>query len=760
MSTAPVTSPTTLASATPVRGARYRDRARAWDVPLALGLLAVLVFASCRWLLGPGQVGGAQVGTYAIYYLVMLCLPGTLALKACVGTRGTWLEDLVLGTITGICLELGAWALFSLAGAQRWLWVWPLVTVVLLFPRTTRSRIMQRPTRIASLWTMITGTVVTLSLWSRSWWPTTQTQLPPSNVAPYPDMVWHLSLIHEATRGFPMRVPQLAEAGLLKYSWFFHASAGASALVTGLDIPTLYLRLWLGPMILLAVFAVGCLATRAAHGRALAGVVAMAIFGTIGFLPFWAYAIQSADWLPLNSPTMVFSIVVSTAGLTLAIDLLRRRPTVGLAILLVVFGVVSAGSKSSTMLLLTAGFLGTLVVSFFLRTRTRPLAVAGLGTIGLAVFAMALVTGGEGGTVLRPFSVLTLTYPFRQLHGNPGFDTGFNHATGIPRDLVVLPGIGVWLLIGTGLGLLVRMVSTLSFVLVPCFQKLRTDLVAWLLGGLQLAAWLPLLLMGHRGYSELYFIYGAVPFGAALWGWVATLLVRTTGQRICLVVCALLGLGVSKLAEHLSPQHLPWANAHGWRIRLQTFTWQLTVVVLVLVAVAVAARLLRRRLPALRPAALALALGACLGPFLTVPAVPQPPAAVRANAEHDRQAAGLWVSANVPNTDLMATNAACHTTVKCNVRDWWLSGIGGRRVLIEGWGYTPDGADGTLQHHRDLDLNTRAFSHPDRASIAALREAGVRWMVLEHAKRFPQPDLSAWGTVRYQNAAVTIYQLR
>src|SRR4029453_5512671 len=70
-----------------------------WPLVLAAWIVAL------RWHDTPM----AEITAYAPYWVLTLVLPGTLVFRALRGSRGNWAEDLGLGAITGLELELVAW---------------------------------------------------------------------------------------------------------------------------------------------------------------------------------------------------------------------------------------------------------------------------------------------------------------------------------------------------------------------------------------------------------------------------------------------------------------------------------------------------------------------------------------------------------------------------------------------------------------------------------------------------------------------------
>ncbi len=141
-----------------------------------------------------------------------------------------------------------------------------------------------------------------------------------------------------------------------------------------------------------------------------------------------------------------------------------------------------------------------------------------------------------------------------------------------------------------------------------------------------------------------------------------------------------------------------------------------------------------------------------------------PPAAPAPNVDRqDEAAAGLWIAKHVPEYALMSTNIHClkGTTLKCDSRKWWISGLGGRRVLVEAWNYTPRSV-GKGYYDPALLTSTRPPSSRPRArSVKALKDRGVTWMVADTQVGYhaASPNLSDFGTIRYKNSTVTIYEL-
>jgi len=126
--------------------------------------------------------------------------------------------------------------------------------------------------------------------------------------------------------------------------------------------------------------------------------------------------------------------------------------------------------------------------------------------------------------------------------------------------------------------------------------------------------------------------------------------------------------------------------------------------------------------------------------------------------------AAAWIDRNVPLYDVMATNDHClwgtGTDTSCDAREWWISGLGGRRVLLEGWAYLPGVAKGAYHDLGLYALNQAAFTQPDASTLGAVRARGVRWLVADTSAGPVSPDLAAATDKVFESGTVSVYRLR
>lgn len=743
------------------------DTARRPQWPtLGRGALGLTALSLTAWMLLDLGVSAAHLTVYGAYAAFGIVLPGTLIHKALRGSAGSWLSDVALGAAVGLVLELGAWAIASLLDARGALWCWPLLTLLVLTHPRWRPRVFDRPSRPWPLLPLFGVTAAALAAVASVATTFARSVGPPPVALPYPaDLLWHMGLVAEARRAFPLQTPQVIGEGALKYHWFADAHLASSSLITGIDIPTVVTRLWWGPMVALGVVLVAVLA-RQLSGSAWAAAIASLLMASSSTAPFWPSIVNGLDHLNPVSPSQLFAYPLALLTVSAIAEVLRcgtqsrADGTAGASTVAVLGMMGSAGTKPSTLPVLLAGLGVALLAALWMRRdRLRVLALTG-ATFTLIVVGLALVAGGGFGQQVQPLHNLTLLLPYRVLYPEP-----------LPYSAATLPGLtgpidGDLLIPLVIAGLLVAL-HVLPF-LGPFFDPhLRRNLGAWLLAGMCASSLVPLFLMGHRGYSQYYFLFAAVPFGSVLWGWVV---VRAVGRSRAAAVAAVVTVsvvGASAVSAWTSrdPALLPPSHTTT-RTELSSFTSQWTVIIAVVLAITIVCLLGRRgRLRTLAPlvplALVAPTLVGAIAPPVQRFFDPVPVATGRPLMAQTGVVAN-WIQDNVPETDVMATNVQCYGDWGrfCSANSWWVSGLGGRRVLLEGWRYTPRHADG-LRDFDLYDLNQSAFADPTMARMRALEGRGVRWLVVQRLPgQAPVPaDLADYATLRMQSGPIAVYEL-
>ncbi|GIF15238.1 hypothetical protein [Actinoplanes teichomyceticus] len=740
--------------------------------PRALRALLPWVFpavAALAALLG-SDTPAREVALYAAYLLLAVVTPGTLVFRGLFGSRGNWPEDLGLGAATGLVVMLAGWALGAATGLQHLLILWPVLVVLpfLAVPRLRRHwrRGPGDPLPLRWSWAMA-ATLVAITGWAATVFAT---PLPPVTHEYYPDLYYHLALVHEMMRSMPFQVPQLA-GDTLRYHYLSDADIATASMVTGIAPTTVLLRLWLIPIVSIAAVVYAVLA-RALTGRWWAGPLAatVAFAGQALSLGSAVPTFSAPVPVTVNSPSQTFAVPLIGLFVVLAVDRLRGRPLGWGWAFLPVLAVACAGSKASVLPPVAAGLALTGAVT--LCRRRPPWAAAGL--LAVTGFGMAaglrLFAGGGAGT-LQPqaLSLLGWIEPYRDTLGA---------GDGVVRNGLVPLGVeqagtaGRWFVAWVVLWALLLQAPRLGGLLRPRGAT-RTDPAFPLLAGIVVAGTGAAWALWHPSASQLYFFAAAAPFGAVLLAW--SLADRVRGWR-----APVAGLIAGALGELLLPAvHVPARETIG------NWAWTLAVPVLRVAALTVAAILVvvllwrRRGARAVPVALLAAVAGASIagGVRWTTETLADPPVktsnkgvAVRA----PEMAAALWLDANAGRDDVVATNVHCMPMrVKvCNARAFWVAGLGGRRTLVESWAYSDEtvaanGRDGLKYFYQPApepgvyQLNERVFSRADPADVARLRDDyRVRWLFADTRAGAVSPRLADVARLRYQRGTVTVYEVR
>ncbi|MEV2238352.1 hypothetical protein [Micromonospora sp. NPDC049891] len=761
-----------------------------------------------------GGVPTPEVGAFVAYWALAVVLPGTLVHRALRGSRGNLPEDLGYGAATGLLLELAAWTLAAATGGQhllRW-WPLPVVAMFLAVPRLRRHWRTGPGRRLPVAWHLtICAVLLLIALWGYSSWRTLP--LPPADHAYYPDLLYHLGLVHELTRTMPFELPHLAGEPL-RYHYLSDAHIASASMITDVPPATVLLYLWVVPVGWVAALVTAALARELA-GRLWVGPLAAAVgyLGTPASLgsPLELPGARSLSYVSL-SQTYALPLLMLLAAV--CVPVLRGRGLGPAWVLVPALGLACAGAKSSALPPLIAG-LGLAALAAWVRRRRVPWLVFAVLAVLVAAMAVGyrLFAGGGAGTLrVQPLGLVRQLLPYQQTYGAqegarfggllpPGLTETGDHAAW----LLAAALFGVWLLWQTP-----RLAGGLLLA-----TPSRRDPAAWLFTGAVAAGLAVAWLTYHPSASQVYFWLPVIPFGAVLAGW---FLARTRVRWPVLVTAAVLGVVAQLLAPPLgSPAVLTQpdravesvrvANAADW---LATLGWSAAryatlIGIAALLAVAVEVLLLNRPRAAVtarraalvrrrgRPAwttllgrsALAGAVTALLGAslatgvdstFQRLLAREDPLGGVDAQfvvTEAEMRAA-LWLDEHAGTEDVVATNVHCRpvrSTPHCDARAFWVTGLGGRRALVESWGYTDaalaaHGRDGFRYPRQPAPdpalfaLNERVFTAPDPDDLARLRGTyQVRWLLADTNAGPVSAELARFAPVRYTAGPVTIHEL-
>lgn len=740
-------------------------------------LLAVVPWllpaVSAFWVLHHYATPDKAIAIYAVYLLLAVVVPGTLVFRAAFGSRGNLPEDLGLGAATGLLVMLAGWAPAAATGLQHLLIGWPALVLVLFaaVPALRRHWRTGPGEPLPLGWSVaMAGVLFLVTVWGATVFRTVP--LPPYTVELYPDLYYHLALVHEMTRSMPFQVPQLA-GETLKYHYLSDADIATGSMITGIEPHVVFLRLWLLPVAAIAVLVFAALA-RSVSGRWWAAPIAV----TIGFVgqsvTVGNVASPPGIGLPITllSPSQTYAMPLIGLFALVSVEVLRGRSLrwAGWA-LLPLLALACAGSKSSVLPPLAAGLLLAGAVTVLLTRRIPWSTVALLGVVGAGMLAgLKLFAGGGAGT-LEPQFLATLRWflPYQDIIGIPN-DVQWGGL--VPDGLEAAGTAARWFVAWAVIWwLIVQSPQLIGLVLPP--RRLRDDPVPWLLGGTVIAGVLGMWLLWHPSASQIYFYNAVLPFCGVLTAW--ALADRVRGWQVPIAGAVAGGLWEYFAPEVTRPAEKT-AGAWAWAMAVPLLRTAALVAVVALIAVLIWRRRAVRSLAVALIAAVAAA-GTVSAVAGTLEGLAAPPA-VRARANvaitASEMRAALWLYRNAGADDLVATNVHCMpmSAEQCNARAFWVAGLGGHRTLVESWAYTDRtvAANGVndlkyfFQPAPDPEvyaLNQRVFEQGDPADVARLREEfGVRWLFADTAAgTVAGPKLEAVSRVAHRSGTVIIYRL-
>jgi hypothetical protein len=679
---------------------------------------------------------------FAAYAVLCLLLPGRLIVRAiCTGGRRTFVEESALGFAVGSAVTLLLYVGARAADAPLLVLAWPIGTymIFLLVPglrRHWRKAVDDTPPPLWWCWSTAL-IIMCLVAWSAVSYFRVSGLGWPQMAHGYVDVPYHLALIGELRHHMPPTVPTVAGEPLL-YHWFVHAYLAAASWSTGIDPVVLLLRLGMLPVLTALVVLIGLTGWRVIGSWA--GSLVSLVAAVLAAVPnlylgknglFSWGGILDVAWA---SPSQTFGALLFAAVFMVLAQLLRggaRGP--GAWVVLGILLAALVGAKSTYAPLLVAGLTLLAVVGTIRRsTLRRPALLALAMTLAFLCYAQIVLFGSaRQGVSIAPFSVAQNIW--QGLTGEGGHEN--------------LPG--VWLI---GLGLLYLFACLIAWsgilgLLCQPASLIRADVLLILsMGGAAVGV---ALLLGSDHANQLYFLRGMYPY---------------------LAICAVLGLRVIKRWARVSRRQMAVAAGVGWigaylvpflagvqvpltgdYLGIAIFAPYALLALLVMLALVVLRRVLSAR-PAL---ALVLVAIAAIGlpaeihdHVLSTASKIVAPRPARPSASHDLPAGvlevGRWLRAHSAASDLVATNGHCRWVAGdfCDHRQFWVSAVTERRVLLEGWAYTAKnwdrwapGQDAIFLPFWNEELlrqNDAAFVAPSHASIRLLRERyGVRWLFVD-----------------------------
>ncbi|MEV0144571.1 MULTISPECIES: hypothetical protein [unclassified Nonomuraea] len=713
-------------------------------------------------------VSFSDMGLYGAYVVLCLALPGLLLIRALYGDSRTLAEELALGTALGMAVEVGAYIVARAVGLPLLVLAWPTVTyaVFLVVPRLRRhwKGVGRRP--VAPVWWSWVPALTVCYLVAKTAYSHFGTApLTWPELAKYSDDApFHLGLIGELKHHLPPMSPIVAGEPMF-YHWFVYAHWAAASWITGVEPLVLLLRLGMLPVLAAFVVLVAMLGRRVTDswtGGALAATATLLVgaprlfLGSLGTFT-WG-GIHDAAW---GSPTFAFGALLFVPAVLLLTDLLQhRRYDPGAWLLLGVFLLAVMGAKATYLPMLLAGLVAVAVIEGVRRRRLPwPVLTALLITGTCLVFAQLVLFGGQRqGLLVAPFSFMR---------------TVWQDLTGMPVNaaptLLSLAGV-------TAVYLLAWAVtwSPMLGLLSRPRLLLRPDVVLML--GIAAAGLAGMIVFDHPGRSQIYFLWGSHPYLVipAVFG-ALVILRRARVPRVPLLCAIAAGLAAAYAIPLLLGVRAPLEPGESDTVLLLPYLVLLGAVALG--AVAIVATRSRLRGWALMIAALA-AMGLPAAHHVRVisflsgtsrqpvaaaePAPPAPPGALTA---------ARWLRAHSSPDDLVATNVHCRWGLEnpCDSRQFWISAMTERRMLVEGWAFTAKNADswqpGRLEQHQPfwdgerLGANDAVFRSPSTATVQALRDRyGVRWLFVDERRPGVSRAIGDFTRLRFRSEAFAVYE--
>lgn len=703
---------------------------------LLLGVTTAVLLLS-----GLDPVDLARFGGYALLALVV---PGTLLWRLLRPRRPRpWLEDVVLGSVLAYAVEIACYLPARAVGLPLLVLAWPAAVYAFCL-LTARGREAWRPAeteRLAPFWTWSVSAVVgylVLFLARANWW---QSGLGAPDLRVIgPDASFQLALTGELRHHVPSTIPWVAGEPL-RYHWLLYAHTAAGSWVSGVE-PVVLLRR-LAPL-LVAVLVVAAVALIAQHltRRPAVGPWAAALLVLV-HSPAFASAetdhFQRQEFTSaaiFGSPTMTFGTLLFCGVLFLVLEVLRGPPYRSTWPLLALLLAATSGAKATFAPMMVAGAVTVVLVAVLTRSPARRhLALLALTLASWLVFQLGFY-GGESAVRLTADGTLGFAAP--QYGAVP--PDALSTAGALTAAVVVL----LWTVHMAGmLGLLPRggwrepvtgfaFGFTASGVGASLLLDLGSYSQQWFVASTQVVA----AVAAAAGFARLLPEHGPREL-------------RSLAAFSALVAAA--GMAVTwSLSSSTVPPPGP-ALARLW-----DYAGGFLLVVALLLVLAAAAPLLRI---GARPGTVVLVVACAgltgLGLFRTVQLagelarVPWPEAALPAEDQVTVGEGGVeaarWLRRNAGTDDVLAINA--HQLAPANelIAVFWLPGYAERRVLVQGWGYTPrhgqavlDGVpfdDVPFWDPDRLTANDEAFTDPGPDTFSRLAGYGVDWLVLD--RRFP-----------------------
>ena len=720
-----------------------------------------------------------SLGLLAVYWLWVILVPGFVIHRWMRPHVCSVVDNLAWAATLGLVAELAVRPLAVSASAPWIFWVWPLlVLAVCCAISSARSRLSVQSLQTAGLRATVLTALATATAVVVLWASYLRTNLVPGKTgAYYQDLMYHLSINRVLQYEVLPSNPQVA--GLpLDYHWFANSHMASVSVATGIDPSKLLFHLWLIPILIVTALALCALARQATGSWWIGPLLVVFVLTTTSAIAFERNLpiLVGGILVPL-SPSQMFVAPLMLAAVSFAIDFLRGTRDVGIWAGLAVLSLAMSGAKPSALPLVGAA-LAFVLVSQALSNRRIDRGLLGLLAMTGAIWALTQVvaSAGSAGSDLRAFGWFRSMPAFRDMaHDETALGSGgwFLESATSAR--------GAWAVFITLLAIVAIHLPKLMGLIALRRRGLRSNPVVQLLAGLVIGMTVPFLFLDHPGFSQWYFLYAATPFGVLLTLWLVRDLALGSVSTIDIVgrstlvglVGGCLALGVAMVVP-----------VEGQLVAVRQVG---AVLVVACTAALILRRTLRRSIrPHRRDGALLAASVAILamtlpawGPLTGRHAYPENFASGRAalgitELTGEEIAAARWLDHRAGPHDIVATNVHCLWIADsdvCSALAFWVSGLSGQKVLLEGWAYTmqnqaQDAAVGPTYQYTSapwqdrLEMSDNAVQNPDRLLLDRLYATGARWIFADKRASSISPKLMELAELTYRNPTVEVYRLR
>jgi hypothetical protein len=264
------------------------------------------------------------------------------------------------------------------------------------------------------------------------------------------------------------------------------------------------------------------------------------------------------------------------------------------------------------------------------------------------------------------------------------------------------------------------------------------------------------LLLETWGYSQLFLLYSVIPFIGVLLASAA--FYKITEINVDGLVLILLGLIGQPLLFELFSSFVPRSHV------LKTFgLWVLAVVIVFLIA-GIAAKVHKKRIfTYLLITSLSIGMFSGLRNFdQKAYSLPEHPYSISIGTAEIAK----YLQDNSDKNDLIATNRHCagpEENQTCTARQFALSALSERRVLLEGWSYTTCPLEQPILNKfwkEDFwKLNQDFFSDPNSKNWESFQKSGVDWLVVD-STRPSAPNYNEFAELIKTNGSVSLWKIK